>query len=139
MTIVYYPVHLPVHSVYSIVINRPRILKLEGSRSRVLVASQGMTDNGLEDAQVSQFELEAPESRGATRYSSQAEPHGAWCPITLVLFRRHLSHRLDGSWAWTLFKNKVPCVYACVTLCVTVCVLGRNVGGVLRVGDRSYL
>ena len=75
--------------------------------------------------------------RRATRYSSQAEPHGAWCPITLVLFRSHLSHRLDGSWARTLLKNKDMCVYMCVTPCVTVCVLGRNVGAVLPVGAPS--
>ena len=73
----------------------------------MLVTPQGMTDNGLENAQMSQFEAPLAE-KAAARYSSQAasqaEPH---CmvrhPITLVrvlVFRCHLSYRLDGSWAW---------------------------------------
>ena len=111
-----------------------------------------MTDNGLEDVQMSQFE--APE-KAAARYSSQAEPH-SWphCimrrPITLVLLFAAIlvidSMGVERGYRH-LFTDKKTARYVCIRVCVALCMLGRgggprrirNVGAVIRVGARSYL
>jgi hypothetical protein len=84
-----------------------------------------MTDNGLEDAQMSQFE--APE-KVAARYSSQAEPH-SWphCimrrPITLVLLFAAIlvinSMGVERGYRH-LFTDKKTARYVCIRVCGTV-------------------
>ena len=91
---------------------------LEGLR--VLAAARRMTDNGLENARICQFEVpgggECRDAACGDIHLSvlQVEPYGAPRPTTLCLFR-HASYRLDGDWrgCGRLFTDEETARYLC--------------------------